>query len=99
MAALSASSASFVQSRVAAPAQARVSAKRPGRVTVHASLAEPEGHIKMEPHEALDFSQTLPVRSRRNRKNAALRQMFCETEVTPANFILPLYVHESLHLQ
>eukprot|EP00958_Prasinococcus_capsulatus_P021980 scaffold3052_cov389-Prasinococcus_capsulatus_cf.AAC.4 len=38
----------------------------------------------MEAHEALDFKQNIPIRSRRNRKNAALRQMFCETETHAA---------------
>ncbi|OAE28926.1 hypothetical protein AXG93_2960s1030 [Marchantia polymorpha subsp. ruderalis] len=36
----------------------------------------------------------LPSRPRRNRKSLALRNAFQETVITPANFILPLFVHE-----
>ncbi|KAL3701932.1 hypothetical protein R1sor_019954 [Riccia sorocarpa] len=36
----------------------------------------------------------LPSRPRRNRKSLALRNAFQETVLTPANFILPLFVHE-----
>jgi len=33
-------------------------------------------------------------RPRRNRRSAAARQMFTETTLSPANFILPVFVHE-----
>jgi hypothetical protein len=33
-------------------------------------------------------------RPRRNRKSPALRAAFQETNVTPANFVLPLFIHE-----
>ncbi|XP_024517606.1 delta-aminolevulinic acid dehydratase, chloroplastic [Selaginella moellendorffii] len=36
----------------------------------------------------------LSSRPRRNRKSAALRAAFQETTLTPANFILPLFIHE-----
>nr|P45623.1 RecName: Full=Delta-aminolevulinic acid dehydratase, chloroplastic; Short=ALAD; Short=ALADH; AltName: Full=Porphobilinogen synthase; Flags: Precursor [Selaginella martensii]CAA52955.1 5-aminolevulinic acid dehydratase [Selaginella martensii] len=36
----------------------------------------------------------LTSRPRRNRKSAALRDAFQETTLTPANFILPLFIHE-----
>ncbi|KAH9535555.1 hypothetical protein CY35_17G059900 [Sphagnum magellanicum] len=37
---------------------------------------------------------TLTSRPRRNRRSPALRAAFQETLITPANFILPLFVHE-----
>uniref|UniRef100_A0A0D6R542 Delta-aminolevulinic acid dehydratase n=2 Tax=Spermatophyta TaxID=58024 RepID=A0A0D6R542_ARACU len=36
----------------------------------------------------------LSRRPRRNRKSAALRRAFQETTISPANFILPLFIHE-----
>lgn len=38
--------------------------------------------------------QNLPSRPRRNRRSAALRAAVQETTVSPANFILPLFIHE-----
>lgn len=38
--------------------------------------------------------QHLPQRPRRNRRSPALRAAFQETTISPANFILPLFVHE-----
>lgn len=38
--------------------------------------------------------QVMPARPRRNRRSPALRAAFQETTVSPANFILPLFVHE-----
>eukprot|EP00899_Mesostigma_viride_P027499 jgi/Mesvir1/7934/Mv11856-RA.1 len=39
-------------------------------------------------------AQDLAVRPRRNRKSPALRKAFAETLITPANLILPLFIHE-----
>ncbi|CAM6083812.1 unnamed protein product [Calypogeia fissa] len=36
----------------------------------------------------------LPQRPRRNRRSPALRAAFQETTISPANFILPLFIHE-----
>ena len=36
----------------------------------------------------------LILRPRRNRVSAAIRGMCCETEISPAHFILPLFDHE-----
>jgi len=33
-------------------------------------------------------------RPRRNRRNAEVRKMICETTLSPANFIMPLFVHD-----
>eukprot|EP00898_Chlorokybus_atmophyticus_P004304 jgi/Chlat1/4875/Chrsp31S04898 len=41
-----------------------------------------------------NVQQDLAVRPRRNRRSAALREAFAETVITPANFILPLFIHE-----
>lgn len=38
--------------------------------------------------------QVMPARPRRNRRSPHLRAAFQETLVSPANFILPLFVHE-----
>jgi len=35
-------------------------------------------------------------RPRRNRRSQAARDMFCETILTPANFIMPVFVHEGM---
>jgi hypothetical protein len=43
-----------------------------------------------------DPLQTLTSRPRRNRRSPALRAAFQETLITPANFILPLFVHEGM---
>ncbi|CAE7212699.1 HEMB [Symbiodinium pilosum] len=37
---------------------------------------------------------TIRKRPRRNRRSSAQRNMFSETRLTPANFILPIFVHE-----
>ena len=42
-------------------------------------------------------SLDLPHRPRRNRKSAAIRGMVRETELTPAHFIYPLFIHEGEH--
>jgi porphobilinogen synthase len=34
------------------------------------------------------------IRPRRNRRSSAIRSMVCETSLTPANFILPMFLHE-----
>eukprot|EP00271_Cylindrocystis_brebissonii_P014704 TRINITY_DN36174_c0_g1_i1.p1 TRINITY_DN36174_c0_g1~~TRINITY_DN36174_c0_g1_i1.p1 ORF type:complete len:436 (+),score=80.20 TRINITY_DN36174_c0_g1_i1:144-1451(+) len=36
----------------------------------------------------------LPSRPRRNRRSPHLREAFQETQISPANFILPLFIHE-----
>eukprot|EP00232_Nephroselmis_pyriformis_P003739 CAMPEP_0182913628 /NCGR_PEP_ID=MMETSP0034_2-20130328/38139_1 /TAXON_ID=156128 /ORGANISM="Nephroselmis pyriformis, Strain CCMP717" /LENGTH=417 /DNA_ID=CAMNT_0025050355 /DNA_START=20 /DNA_END=1273 /DNA_ORIENTATION=- len=38
--------------------------------------------------------QGISSRPRRNRKSPAMRKMFSENIVTPANFILPLFIHD-----
>lgn len=40
--------------------------------------------------------QVMSARPRRNRRSPALRAAFQETTVSPANFILPLFVHEGV---
>jgi len=51
------------------------------------SKASPEGTPKVSP-------LIMPSRPRRNRKNATLRAGFSETHLSPANFILPVFVHD-----
>ena len=36
----------------------------------------------------------LPIRPRRNRKSAAVRGLVCETELSPAHLIYPMFVQE-----
>lgn len=38
--------------------------------------------------------QPLSRRPRRNRKSPALRASFQETNLSPANFVYPLFIHE-----
>lgn len=38
--------------------------------------------------------QVLPSRPRRNRKNPAIREAFAETQISPANLILPKFIHD-----
>ena len=38
--------------------------------------------------------QDLPSRPRRNRRSATVREAFSENQVRPANFILPVFVHD-----
>ena len=38
--------------------------------------------------------QNLPSRPRRNRRSPTIRAAMCETHLSPANFILPLFVHD-----
>lgn len=52
-----------------------------------AAARVPEG--TPAPHE-----NAIRKRPRRNRRSAAAREMFSETVLTPANFILPLFVHD-----
>eukprot|EP00238_Polyblepharides_amylifera_P009891 CAMPEP_0196582988 /NCGR_PEP_ID=MMETSP1081-20130531/41558_1 /TAXON_ID=36882 /ORGANISM="Pyramimonas amylifera, Strain CCMP720" /LENGTH=404 /DNA_ID=CAMNT_0041903733 /DNA_START=55 /DNA_END=1269 /DNA_ORIENTATION=+ len=47
----------------------------------------PDGTPKVSP-------LILPSRPRRNRKNQTIRSGFSETTMSPANFILPLFVHD-----
>jgi len=47
----------------------------------------PEGTPEIRP---LDMAK----RPRRNRKSPALRAAFQETSISPANFVLPLFIHE-----
>ena len=44
--------------------------------------------------DLIRLTQVMASRPRRNRRSLALRAAFQETLVTPANFILPLFVHE-----
>ncbi|MDH3068455.1 porphobilinogen synthase [Akkermansia sp. N21169] len=37
----------------------------------------------------------LPIRPRRNRKSAAIRDLVAETHLSPSQFILPVFIHES----
>jgi len=37
------------------------------------------------------------LRPRRNRRTPAIRSMICETTLSPADFILPMFLHEDLH--
>jgi len=53
----------------------------------HAIPRVPDG--TPEPHP-----NPIRKRPRRNRRSAAARQMFTETTLSPANFILPVFVHE-----
>lgn len=46
------------------------------------------------PGTPLVTSLALPRRPRRNRRSAALRASFQETTLSPANFVLPLFIHE-----
>ena len=41
-----------------------------------------------------DRLMNLPIRPRRNRRSPAIRSMVRETVLTPADFILPLFLHE-----
>lgn len=36
----------------------------------------------------------LPIRPRRNRKNAGMRALTCETLLSPGDFVLPLFLHD-----
>jgi delta-aminolevulinic acid dehydratase/porphobilinogen synthase len=38
--------------------------------------------------------QDLPSRPRRNRRSSTFRSAMSETHISPANFILPVFVHE-----
>ena len=38
--------------------------------------------------------QNLISRPRRNRRSPHLREAFQEAQISPANFILPLFIHE-----
>ena len=38
--------------------------------------------------------QDLPSRPRRNRRSGAFRQAISETHISPANLILPVFVHD-----
>lgn len=51
------------------------------------SKAAPEGTPKVSP-------LILPQRPRRNRRSATVRSAFSETSMSPANFILPVFVHD-----
>ena len=41
--------------------------------------------------------QPLSRRPRRNRKSPVLRAAFQETQISPANFVYPLFIHEGLY--
>ncbi|CAA6670666.1 unnamed protein product [Spirodela intermedia] len=57
------------------------------RASEDRSTAGPQGTPKITP---LDLIK----RPRRNRKSPALREAFQETHLSPANFVLPLFIHE-----
>jgi porphobilinogen synthase len=68
--------------RVAATANAEdVVLKNPTKASV------PEGTPKVSP-------LILPSRPRRNRRSETVRRGFSETHISPANFILPMFVHD-----
>jgi porphobilinogen synthase len=46
----------------------------------------------LSPEEIRQARCALPIRPRRNRKSAAIRSLVRETELSPAHFILPLFV-------
>ncbi|XP_024389887.1 delta-aminolevulinic acid dehydratase, chloroplastic-like [Physcomitrium patens] len=64
-----------------------VAGNAPAAPPVPAKPKAPEGTPRISP-------LVMPARPRRNRRSAALRAAFQETTVSPANFILPLFVHE-----
>lgn len=39
---------------------------------------------------------SLPIRPRRNRKSAAIRGLVRETQISPADFIYPLFIHDEI---
>ncbi len=39
-------------------------------------------------------AQDIPSRPRRNRRSATIRGAISETHISPANFILPVFVHD-----
>lgn len=65
------------------------------------AVAEPPTHAKNKytrpappPGTPTPHPQVLPSRPRRNRKNPAIRDAFAETQITPANLILPKFIHD-----
>lgn len=45
-------------------------------------------------HNGTLHPQDLPSRPRRNRRSSTFRSAISETHISPANFILPVFVHE-----
>lgn len=41
-----------------------------------------------------DFSKDMPIRPRRNRRSPTVREAIREVNITPANLILPVFVHD-----
>nr|CAA61978.1 porphobilinogen synthase [Physcomitrium patens] len=64
-----------------------VAGNAPAAPPVPAKPSAPEGTPAISP-------LVMPARPRRNRRSPALRAAFQETTISPANFILPLFVHE-----
>jgi len=76
----------FLASATLAAAGAALGRRHQSRVAAKAGKVPP-GTPEVDP---------LPIRKRprRNRRSQAMREMFSETTLTPANFIMPVFVHE-----
>jgi porphobilinogen synthase len=81
--------------RLPAAPSARPAARRaPLAVTAVAELERLAGRPGAPPGTPLVEPQDLPSRPRRNRRSETVRRAFSETLVRPANFILPVFVHD-----
>lgn len=85
--AMAASTAAPAAATALAAAAALTAVRRQRRLAARAAGRLPEG--TPEPHP-----NPIRKRPRRNRRSVAARKMFSETTLSPANFILPVFVHE-----
>ncbi|KAE8796547.1 delta-aminolevulinic acid dehydratase, chloroplastic-like [Hordeum vulgare] len=72
---------------------------RPSYVTTFPSIPAPDQRVPgftrcAELCVCLMCVQDMAKRPRRNRRSPALRAAFQETNITPANLVLPLFIHE-----
>mmetsp|Transcript_41320 Transcript_41320/g.74709 ORF Transcript_41320/g.74709 Transcript_41320/m.74709 type:complete len:457 (+) Transcript_41320:74-1444(+) len=85
--------ASVSAALAAAGAASRRSSRQHSR-QARAAVKEHQAAVKVPEGTPTDCALEIRRRPRRNRRSPAMRKMFAENQVTAANFIMPLFVHD-----